>query len=143
MKMMNGMQIYNICKKCVVSKLKWRHWLLLFLLATVVVFKTVPGLGGVYTASVYPKIGYVLSSFSGKFCFAVGDVFVALSVAWVVVYPLCNLWRKYQYTNKVRKHHKTIKGIGNIPCKLSFHNRTGKNNDYKQYSVRQYSFVTE
>ena len=92
--MMNGMQIYNICKKCVVSKLKWRHWLLLFLLATVVVFKTVPGLGGVYTASVYPKIGYVLSSFSGKFCFAVGDVFIALSVAWVVVYPLCNLWRK-------------------------------------------------
>ena len=92
--MMNGMQIYNICKKCGVSKLKWRHWLLLFLLATVVVFKTVPGLGGVYTASVYPKIGYVLSSFSGKFCFAVGDVFIALSVAWVVVYPLCNLWRK-------------------------------------------------
>ena len=90
--MMNGMQIYNICKNCVVSKLKWRHWLLLFLLATVVVFKTVPGLGGVYTASVYPKIGYVLSSFSGKFCFAVGDVFIALSVAWVVGYPLCNLW---------------------------------------------------
>lgn len=36
----------------------------------------------------YPVIGSLLSPISGIFPFAVGDIFIALSIAWVVLYPI-------------------------------------------------------
>ncbi len=70
------------------NRLKWRHWLLLSLLILVLAFKWSPYLGYIYTLYIYSTIGRILSSFSGIFPFAIGDIFIALSIAWVILYPL-------------------------------------------------------
>ena len=70
------------------NRLRWRHWLLLSLLILVLVIKWSPYLGYIYTLYIYSTIGRILSSFSGIFPFAIGDIFIALSIAWVILYPL-------------------------------------------------------
>ena len=70
------------------NRLRWRHWLLLSLLVLVLVIKWSPYLGYIYTLYIYSTIGRILSSFSGIFPFAIGDIFIALSIAWVILYPL-------------------------------------------------------
>ncbi len=70
------------------NRLRWRHWLLLSLLVLVLVIKWNPYLGYIYTLYIYSTIGRILSSFSGIFPFAIGDIFIALSIAWVILYPL-------------------------------------------------------
>ena len=50
--------------------------------------KMIPLWGVIYTYRVYPVIGSLLSPISGTFSFAVGDIFIALSIAWVVLYPI-------------------------------------------------------
>lgn len=70
------------------NRLRWRHWLLLSLLVLVLAFKWSPYLGYIYTLYIYSTIGRILSSLSGIFPFAIGDIFIALSIAWVILYPL-------------------------------------------------------
>ena len=70
------------------NRLKWRHRLLLSLLILVLAFKWSPYLGCIYTLYIYSTIGRILSSCSGIFPFAIGDIFIALSIAWVILYPL-------------------------------------------------------
>lgn len=70
------------------NRLRWQHWLLLSLLILVLAFKWSPYLGSIYTLYIYSTIGRILSSFSGIFPFAIGDIFIALSIAWVILYPL-------------------------------------------------------
>ena len=67
-----------------IQKMKWRHWLLLSLLVMVFIFKHNLRLSHFYACSVYPAIGSVLSSVSGLVPFAVGDIFIALSILWVL-----------------------------------------------------------
>lgn len=67
---------------------KWRHWLLLVLLLLVTLAKMIPLWGFIYTTRIYPIIGTLLSPISGFFPFAVGDIFIALSIAWVIFYPI-------------------------------------------------------
>ena len=70
------------------NKIKWRHWLLLVLLLLVTLAKMIPLWGFIYTTRIYPIIGTLLSPISGFFPFAVGDIFIALSIAWVIFYPI-------------------------------------------------------
>lgn len=70
------------------NKIKWRHWLLLVLLLLVTLVKMIPLWGFIYTTRIYPIIGTLLSPISGFFPFAVGDIFIALSIAWVTFYPI-------------------------------------------------------
>ena len=70
------------------NKIKWRHWLLLVLLLLVTLTKMIPLWGFIYTTRIYPIIGTLLSPISGFFPFAVGDIFIALSIAWVIFYPI-------------------------------------------------------
>ena len=67
-----------------IQKMKWRHWLLLSLLVMVFIFKHNLRLSHFYACSVYPVIGSVLSAVSGLVPFAVGDIFIALSILWVL-----------------------------------------------------------
>ena len=67
-----------------IQKMKWRHWLLLSLLVMVFIFKHNLRLSHFYACSVYPVIGSVLSAVSGLVPFAVGDIFIALSILWVI-----------------------------------------------------------
>ena len=70
------------------NRVKWRHWLLLILLLLVTLAKMIPLWGFIYTTRIYPIIGTLLSPISGFFSFAVGDIFIALSIAWVIFYPI-------------------------------------------------------
>ena len=70
------------------NRVKWRHWLLLVLLLLVTLAKMIPLWGFIYTTRIYPIIGTLLSLISGFFPFAVGDIFIALSIAWVIFYPI-------------------------------------------------------
>ena len=70
------------------NKIKWRHWLLLVLLILVTLTKMIPLWGFIYTTRIYPIIGTLLSPISGFFPFAVGDIFIALSIVWVIFYPI-------------------------------------------------------
>ena len=70
------------------NRIKWRHWLLLVLLILVTLAKMIPLWGFIYTTRIYPIIGTLLSPISGFFPFAVGDIFIALSIAWVIFYPI-------------------------------------------------------
>ena len=69
----------RLCKK-----MKRRHWLLLSLLVLVGIIKWSHQLSYFYTRAVYPVIGSVLSAVSGLVPFAVGDIFIALSILWVI-----------------------------------------------------------
>ena len=70
------------------NRVKWRHWLLLVLLLLVTLAKMIPLWGFIYTTRIYPIIGTLLSPISGFFPFAVGDIFIALSIVWIIFYPI-------------------------------------------------------
>ena len=70
------------------KSLKWRHGVLIALLILVTLTKMIPLWGFIYTTRIYPVIGTLLSPISGIFSFAVGDIFIALSIAWVILYPI-------------------------------------------------------
>ena len=61
--------------------------LLIFFLLLVLCVQTVPGWGNAYAMYVYPSIARTLSSFSRLIPFAIGDLFIALSIAGVLLYP--------------------------------------------------------
>ncbi len=68
-------------------RLRGRHVLLAVLLALVWLAQLVPGWGEYYARQLYPGIALCLSSFSDLFPFAIGDLFIALSLAGLVAYP--------------------------------------------------------
>ena len=70
------------------KSLKWRHGVLIALLILVTLTKMIPLWGFIYTTRIYPVIGTLLSPISGFFPFAVGDIFIALSIVWVILYPI-------------------------------------------------------
>ena len=70
------------------KSLKWRHGMLIALLILVTLTKMIPLWGFIYTTRIYPVIGTLLSPISGFFPFAVGDIFIALSITWVILYPI-------------------------------------------------------
>lgn len=70
------------------KSLKWRHGVLIALLILVTLTKMIPLWGFIYTTRIYPVIGRILSPISGFFPFAVGDIFIALSITWVILYPI-------------------------------------------------------
>ena len=71
-----------------ISRLKWHHWLLIAALILITLTRMNPYWGFFYTSHIYPLIGTVLSHISGIFPFALGDLFIALSIAWVILYPI-------------------------------------------------------
>ncbi len=80
------MKIYYL-KSLHIDRLKLRHWVLIALLALVTTMRLSPVLGSFYTTHAYPIIGSILSPVSGLVPFAVGDIFIFLSIVWVVLYP--------------------------------------------------------
>ena len=70
-----------------------RHLLLVALLGYVLLAQAIPAWGEYYARHLYPFIGRILSTLSMPIPFAVGDLFIAASLAWVVGYPLYALFR--------------------------------------------------
>ena len=71
-----------------------RYVLLLTIFIIVTLFKIVPGLGSVYTFRIYPTIARLLSPIPNLLPFAVGDLFITISIAWVIIYPIYAIWYK-------------------------------------------------
>lgn len=69
------------------ARFKGRHILLAVSVALVWLVQLVPGWGEYYARQLYPGIALCLSSFSDLFPFAIGDLFIALSLVGLVVYP--------------------------------------------------------
>ena len=87
------------------KSLKWRHGVLIALLILVTLTKMIPLWGFIYTTHIYPVIGTLLSPISGIFPFAVGDIFIALSIAWVILYPIYEMgWRKKMVLGRVAEY---------------------------------------
>ena len=69
------------------DKLKIRYVVLIVLLSVVWATQLIPILGEVYAQSVYPVISHFLSSFSKLMPFAIGDLFIFLSVLGLLFNP--------------------------------------------------------
>lgn len=77
-------------------KHKIRYGILVTLLLTVSLCRASSAAGEYYATAVYPHLSYLLSGFSSLFPFSVGDLFLFLSVLWVVGYPFY-AWRKKRH----------------------------------------------
>lgn len=107
-------------RKCL-RRLKWRHWVLIALLLLITLTKTIPTWGIIYTFFVYPLIGMALSHLSGWIPFAVGDLFIALSIAWGILYPIYHLCiRKTLVRKEIIKKGIDGKGIVGKEKKVRF-----------------------
>lgn len=84
----------NWLKKLKFHNMKVRHWVLLALLLLIILTKMNLRWGLTYTFFIYPHIANFLSHVSGIFPFAIGDIFIALSIAWVILYPIYELFYK-------------------------------------------------
>ena len=82
-----------------------RRWLLGVLLAITFAMMMVPGGNAFYANSVYPVIGSLLANASSWIPFSIGEVFVMVSIVWVVCYPIYAL---------VHPKRKFLKACGNV-----------------------------
>ena len=73
---------------------KWLWAVISLILITLV--KLIPGWGDAYTFHVYPSIVRILSTYSNLVPFAVGDLFIAGSIAWVIIYPIYSIAYKHR-----------------------------------------------
>lgn len=79
-------------------KRKIRYTLLAILLIITWITQLVPSWGEAYARFVYPVISFGLSSFSRLVPFAIGDLFIFLSITGVIVYPMyARLYRKMKW----------------------------------------------
>lgn len=64
------------------------------LLILVWLTQLIPALATFYSETVYPVISYILSLFSNLFPFAIGDLFIFLSITGLLIYPVYARKRK-------------------------------------------------
>ena len=103
------------------KSLKWRHGVLIALLILVTLTKMIPLWGFIYTTRIYPVIGTLLSPISGFFPFAVGDIFIALSIAWVILYPIYEIGlRKKRVFGRVAEYLLWVYAWFYIACGLNY-----------------------
>lgn len=69
-------------------QVKIRYIVLGILLLLVGMTQWIPAMGAAYSRMIYPGISYILSFFSNCFPFALGDLFIFLSIVGVVFYPV-------------------------------------------------------
>lgn len=67
--------------------------MLVLLLLLVWIVQTIPSLGQLYADKVYPLLSYLLSGFSQQIPFAIGDLFIFLSLMWLIIYPFLGHYR--------------------------------------------------
>lgn len=66
-----------------------RHGCLLLLLVVVTLFRAIPHWASLYTLHIYPLIARCIAPASNLVPFSLGDCFIAGSVLWLVLYPIC------------------------------------------------------
>ena len=81
-----------------------RYLVLGVLLGLVWLTQLIPALATFYSQTVYPCFSYILSSFSNLFPFAIGDLFIFLSIAGIIIYPISARLRKKTPWKKILLH---------------------------------------
>ncbi len=76
------------------QRYKFRYFLLAVALLMIILAQMIPGWGEFYARQLYPGIASCLSAFSDLFSFAIGDLFIALSLVGLVLYPFFRARRK-------------------------------------------------
>ena len=71
-----------------------RYSLLGILLLTVWMVQLIPSWGALYARSLYPPLSKILSGYSNLFPFAIGDLFIFISLVGVLFYPLYGWLKK-------------------------------------------------
>ncbi len=79
------------------GKFKIRYIFLGVLLLAVWGAQQIPSIAAWYAHSLYPILSWGLSSFSNLFPFAIGDLFIFLSIAGVILYPVYGRIRKHPW----------------------------------------------
>ena len=70
------------------QKLKLRRLILLVSLIGIMTTKAVPSWCDIYSWTLYPKIESLLASLSRLVPFAIGDIFILISIVWIISYPV-------------------------------------------------------
>lgn len=70
------------------QKLKLRRLILLVSLIGIMTTKAVPSWCDIYSWTLYPKIESLLASLSRLVPFAIGDIFILISIIWIISYPV-------------------------------------------------------
>lgn len=78
-------------------KPKIRIIILALLLLLVWTTQSIPAMGAFYARSLYPVIALCLSSFSQLIPFAIGDLFIFLSIVGIVAYPIYGRIQKHPW----------------------------------------------
>ncbi|MEG1660053.1 MAG: DUF3810 domain-containing protein [Bacteroides sp.] len=71
-----------------------RYSLLGTLFFLIILTQLLPSWGEVYSRSVYPPLSFCLSSFSQLIPFAIGDLFIFLSIVGLIAYPIYGRMKK-------------------------------------------------
>lgn len=71
-----------------------RHLILAVLFSFVCLVQLIPQWGMFYSQNLYPRIAFILSSFSDLLPFAIGDLFIALSLIGLITYPVYAHYRQ-------------------------------------------------
>ena len=90
----------------------------------------IPAWGEFYARKVYPFISYPLASFSSFFPFAIGDLFIFLSIVWLIAYPIYGIRKKLRWKRIVLRIIEVLAWIY-----IWFYLAWGLN--YSQYSFYQ------
>lgn len=85
--------------------INFRRWLLGVLLVITFAMMVMRGGNAFYANSIYPVIGSLLANASSWIPFSIGEVFVMVSIVWVVCYPIYAL---------VHPKRKFLKACGNV-----------------------------
>lgn len=83
--------------------LKIRLIILIVLLLLIWITQAIPVMGDAYARSVYPVIALCLSSFSGLIPYAIGDLFIFLSITGIIVYPIYGRMKKQPWKKILRR----------------------------------------
>ena len=84
--------VVNCCKH-----MKKRHIILSVLIVLVVLAQILSPLGYCYSAIFYPVISWILSGVSSLIPFSIGDIFITVSIAGLILLPIY-----YRYKNKTK-----------------------------------------
>lgn len=80
-----------------------RYLGLSMLLIAVWLIQTIPSWSNWYATAVYPIISYVLSGFSNLFPFALGDLFIFLSLIFILFYPIYGALKRHNWRTIARR----------------------------------------
>ena len=120
-----------------------RYSVLGTLIALVWLTQMLPALGEGYARTAYPVISYILSGFSNIIPFALGDLFIALSIGGMIAYPFyARIRLKLSWKKILRRDVEYLLWIY-VWFYLAWGLNYSQKNFYERTGVRQYNLISD